>query len=79
LTKLSLSAGRREPQISDGRCRLEWMALFGLQKRVASITGGIGGIDLRMAKDFASCGAAVVIAGRNEAKAQSALRRLCRE
>jgi 2-dehydro-3-deoxy-D-gluconate 5-dehydrogenase len=52
------------------------MTLFNLQKRVAFITGGNGGIGLGMAKGFASSGAAVVIAGRNQVKAQSALSEL---
>jgi 2-dehydro-3-deoxy-D-gluconate 5-dehydrogenase len=52
------------------------MTLFNLQKRVAFITGGNGGIGLGMAKGFASSGAAVVIAGRNQMKAQSALSEL---
>jgi 2-deoxy-D-gluconate 3-dehydrogenase len=52
------------------------MTLFSLQNRVAFITGGNGGIGLGMAKGFASCGAAVVIAGRNEEKAQLALSEL---
>jgi 2-dehydro-3-deoxy-D-gluconate 5-dehydrogenase len=52
------------------------MTLFNLQKRVAFITGGNGGIGLGMARGFASSGAAVVIAGRNHAKGQSALAEL---
>ena len=48
------------------------MTFFNLQKRVALTTGGNGGIGLGMAKGFASSGAAVVIAGRNETKAHSA-------
>jgi 2-deoxy-D-gluconate 3-dehydrogenase len=52
------------------------MTLFSLQNRGAFITGGNGGIGLGMAKGFASCGAAVVIAGRNEEKAQLALSEL---
>jgi len=52
------------------------MAILDLQKRVAFITGGNGGIGLGMAKGLASAGAAVVIAGRNKAKAQSALSEL---
>ena len=52
------------------------MTIFDLQKRVAFITGGNGGIGLGMAKGLASAGAAVVIAGRNKAKAQSALSEL---
>jgi 2-deoxy-D-gluconate 3-dehydrogenase len=52
------------------------MTIFGLQKRVAFITGGNGGIGLGMAKGFVSAGAAVVIAGRNKTKAQLALSEL---
>src|ERR1700676_3563675 len=52
------------------------MTIFDLQKRVAFITGGNGGIGLGMAKGLASAGAAVVIAGRDKAKAQSALSEL---
>ena len=42
------------------------MTLFDLQKQVAFITGGNGGIGLGMAKGFASSDAAVVIAGEIE-------------
>jgi 2-deoxy-D-gluconate 3-dehydrogenase len=52
------------------------MTIFDLQERVAFITGGNGGIGLGMAKGLASAGAAVIIAGRNKAKAQSALSEL---
>jgi 2-deoxy-D-gluconate 3-dehydrogenase len=52
------------------------MKSFDLQKRVAFITGGNGGIGLGIAKGFASAGASVVIAGRNKTKAQSALSEL---
>ena len=52
------------------------MAIFDLQKRVAFVTGGNGGIGLGMAKGLAAAGATVVIAGRNKAKAQSALSEL---
>ena len=52
------------------------MTIFDLQKRVAFITGGNGGIGLGMAKGLASAGATVVIAGRNKTKAQSALAEL---
>src|ERR1700719_3763427 len=52
------------------------MTIFDLRKRVAFITGGNGGIGLGMAKGLASAGAAVVIAGRNKAKAQLALSEL---
>jgi len=49
------------------------MSTFDLNNRIAFVTGGNGGIGLGMAKGFASAGASVVIAGRNEAKAKSAL------
>ena len=52
------------------------MTIFSLQNRVAFVTGGNGGIGLGMAKGFAEAGAAVVIAGRNKAKAQTALSEL---
>jgi 2-dehydro-3-deoxy-D-gluconate 5-dehydrogenase len=49
------------------------MNLFDLKGKVALVTGGNGGIGLAMAQGIASCGASVAIAGRNEAKAGSAL------
>lgn len=49
------------------------MTSFDLSNRIALVTGGNGGIGLGMAKGLASAGATVVIAGRNKAKAQSAL------
>jgi 2-deoxy-D-gluconate 3-dehydrogenase len=52
------------------------MPIFDLKKRVAFVTGGNGGIGLGMAKGLAAAGATVVIAGRNKAKAQSALSEL---
>jgi 2-deoxy-D-gluconate 3-dehydrogenase len=52
------------------------MTSFDLEKRVALITGGNGGIGLGMAKGLAAAGATVVIAGRNKTKAQSALTEL---
>ena len=47
--------------------------MFDLTGRVAFITGGNGGIGLGMAKGLAAAGASVVIAGRNKAKAKTAL------
>ena len=47
--------------------------MFDLKGRVAFITGGNGGIGLGMAKGLAAAGASVVIAGRNKAKAKTAL------
>ena len=49
---------------------------FDLKGRVAFVTGGNGGIGLGMAKGLAAAGASVVIAGRDERKAQSALAEL---
>ena len=49
------------------------MQLFDLTGRVALVTGGNGGIGLAMAQGMASCGAAIVISGRNEEKAGPAL------
>jgi 2-deoxy-D-gluconate 3-dehydrogenase len=44
-----------------------------LSGRVAIVTGGNGGIGLGMARGMALCGASVVLAGRNAAKAKHAL------
>ncbi len=49
------------------------MKLFDITGKVALVTGGNGGIGLGMAQGMASCGASIVIAGRNAAKAESAL------
>ena len=48
------------------------MQLFDLTGKVAVVTGGNGGIGLGMAQGMASFGAAIVIAGRNAAKAATA-------
>ncbi|MBN8929662.1 MAG: glucose 1-dehydrogenase [Rhodospirillales bacterium] len=50
--------------------------MFDLTGKVAIVTGGNGGIGLGMAEGIASCGASIVIAGRNAEKAQSALQAL---
>jgi 2-dehydro-3-deoxy-D-gluconate 5-dehydrogenase len=52
------------------------MNLFDLTGKVAIVTGGNGGIGLGMAQGIASCGANVVIAGRNADKAAQALEAL---
>ncbi len=62
------------PDVTEGE--KPTMALFDLNKRVAFVTGGNGGIGLGMAKGLAGAGATVVIAGRNKNKAQSALSEL---
>lgn len=49
------------------------MNLFDLKGKVAVVTGGNGGIGLGMAQGIASLGATIVITGRNEAKAETAL------
>jgi 2-deoxy-D-gluconate 3-dehydrogenase len=50
--------------------------LFDLTGKVAVITGGNGGIGLGMAKGMAAAGATIVIAARNKAKTESALKDL---
>jgi len=52
------------------------MNLFDLTGKVAIVTGGNGGIGLGMAQGIASCGAHVVISGRNADKAGPALESL---
>ncbi|MDR3538113.1 MAG: glucose 1-dehydrogenase [Acetobacteraceae bacterium] len=49
------------------------MNLFDLTGKVAVVTGGNGGIGLGMAEGIASCGANIVIVGRNADKATAAL------
>ena len=49
------------------------MNLFDLRGKVAVVTGGNGGIGLGMAQGMASCGASIVIVGRNAEKAKAAL------
>src|SRR5262245_56563411 len=48
------------------------MSLFDLKGRVAIVTGGNGGIGLGMARGLAEAGAAIVIAGRNTRKSETA-------
>ena len=50
--------------------------LFDLTGRVAVVTGGNGGIGLGMAKGMAAAGAAVVVAGRDAAKNDAAVKEL---
>jgi 2-deoxy-D-gluconate 3-dehydrogenase len=52
------------------------MPNFDLSQRAAFVTGGNGGIGLGMARGLAEAGATVVIAGRNRAKAETALAEL---
>ena len=52
------------------------MALFDLGGRVAIVTGGNGGIGFGMAEGLAAAGAAIVVAGRDEAKSAAAVKRL---
>ena len=49
------------------------MKLFDLTGRVALVTGGNGGLGLAMAQGMASCGADIVLSGRNADKAKDAL------
>jgi 2-deoxy-D-gluconate 3-dehydrogenase len=52
------------------------MKLFDLTGRVAIVTGGNGGIGLGMARGMAQAGAAIVVAGRNAAKNEQAVKEL---
>jgi 2-deoxy-D-gluconate 3-dehydrogenase len=52
------------------------MTLFDLAGRVAIVTGGNGGIGLGMARGLAQAGAAVVVAGRQVAKNEAAVKDL---
>lgn len=52
------------------------MKLFDLSGRVAVVTGGNGGIGLGMAKGMALAGASVVVAGRDAAKNEAAVKEL---
>jgi 2-deoxy-D-gluconate 3-dehydrogenase len=52
------------------------MELFDLSGRVAVVTGGNGGIGLGMALGMARAGATVVVAGRDAAKNEAAVKEL---
>ncbi|TAJ87497.1 SDR family NAD(P)-dependent oxidoreductase [Reyranella sp.] len=52
------------------------MKLFDLSGRVAVVTGGNGGIGLGMAKGMAAAGATVVVAGRDAAKNEAAVKEI---
>jgi len=53
--------------------------LFSLQDKVAIVTGGNGGIGKSIARGFASVGANIVIAARNEAKTAEAVLDISKE
>ena len=52
------------------------MKLFDLTGKVAVVTGGNGGIGLGMARGLAQAGAAVLVAARNTAKSEGAVKEL---
>jgi 2-dehydro-3-deoxy-D-gluconate 5-dehydrogenase len=52
------------------------MKRFDLTGKVAIVTGGNGGIGFGMARGLAEAGAAVVVAGRNAAKSEKAVKEL---
>ena len=54
------------------------MSLFSLAGRVALVTGGNGGIGLGMARGLAEAGAAIAVAGRNQAKSEAAAAELAK-
>ena len=54
------------------------MSQFDLKSRVALVTGGNGGIGLGMARGLAQAGAAIAVAGRNQAKSEAAAAELAK-
>ncbi|MGA2551478.1 MAG: SDR family NAD(P)-dependent oxidoreductase, partial [Burkholderiaceae bacterium] len=50
--------------------------LFDLSGKVAVVTGGNGGIGLGMARGLARAGATIVVAARNQAKSEAAVKEL---
>jgi 2-deoxy-D-gluconate 3-dehydrogenase len=54
------------------------MHRFDLKGKVALVTGGNGGIGLGIARGLLECGAAVVVAGRNEEKNKTAVAELAK-
>jgi 2-dehydro-3-deoxy-D-gluconate 5-dehydrogenase len=54
------------------------MSQFDLKGRVALVTGGNGGIGLGMARGLAQAGAAIAVAGRNQAKSEAAAAELAK-
>jgi 2-deoxy-D-gluconate 3-dehydrogenase len=52
------------------------MKRFDLSGKVAIVTGGNGGIGLGMARGLAECGAAVMVAGRDQGKSAAAVEEL---
>ena len=55
------------------------MKLFDLSGRVAIVTGGNGGIGLGMTEGLAAAGATVVVAGRQKAKNDAAVKQLAQQ
>src|SRR4029077_4418702 len=68
---------RRRPR--SGRMRMTRMLSFGLEDRVAVVTGGSSGIGLATARLLLRGGARVAICGRNAARLETAGRSLGEE